>query len=89
MSNFKSLTHARKCLTLAKNKINKILKLDLPSVREEDRNLDLWYKKFQSQPGCSEKVETVRHLEQNLMDAEIYIICSKPTIIDTKALFGR
>ena len=86
MSDFKSITHAKKCLTLAKNKIEKILNTDLSLVDEKHRTVELWYKTIGSLPDYAEKRKRLQRLEKDYMDAEIYVICARSTIVLKKTL---
>ena len=87
MSEFKSITHAKKCLTLAKNKIDRILSTDLSLVDEKHRTLEMWYKTIGLLPEYAEKRKMVQRLEKDFLDAEIYVICARSTVVLKKTLF--
>ena len=87
MSEFNSITHAKKCLTLAKNKIDKILNTDLSLVDEKHRTIEMWYKTIGLLPEYAEKRKKMKQLEKDFLDAEIYVICARSTVVLKKTLF--
>ena len=86
MATFKSVAHARKCMTIARKKIKKILDSDLETIDEINRTPDLWFSTIGKLPECLERNHEMQRLEKDFMDTEIYLLYAKSTSISKKSL---
>ncbi len=78
MATFKSVSHAKKSMTIAKGNIDRIINADLEPVPEDERSLDLWFSTIGKHPEYLEKKYLLEKYERNYLDAEIYLMYSKP-----------
>jgi hypothetical protein len=86
MATFKSISHARKCMTIARKKMNLILDSDLETIEAKHRTPDLWFSTIGKLPEYKERSRELQTLEQDLMDTEIYLMYAKSTAMN-KNLF--
>ena len=86
MATFKSISHARKSMTFAKNKIEQMLAQDLEPVEDRHRTLDLWFNTVGRLPEYADRKTRLQALEKDVMDAEIYLLYAKSTVIQKKSL---
>ena len=86
MARFRSANHAKLRKREIKNQINEILDFDLEDVDKNQRTLSLWFATVGQNLKHSQRRADLKTLENDLMDAEAYLLFAKTSCINKDML---